>query len=370
MNGKKIIGKVFYGLHMYPGVAQYDEKGKAPKMVFIGEDTIKHMNSTFPGKPVFVFHVKDVDPETMEEDGWVSESFFNKADGKNWVKFLVTTQQGLEAVRKGWKLSNAYFAKSSSGGGTCNGVEYQEEVMEGEYEHLAIVPNPRYEESVILTPDEFKAYNAKKELELSKLTNSADDNPKGEGSVMFFKKTKVENSAELEGMMITLEKSKKDVTVKEAISLADKFSNMNGYAADDHMVKCNDDEEMSVSDLRDSYNSMKNSEKERLEKEAAAKLENEEEEEDPAEGEAGAAEADKGRGTKKNAADKGKKAPKDKAATEAARVAAAKETEVSDKYFNELEGAEAEVKPIKFENDVEMSTTKVQRGKSRYGSGE
>lgn len=369
LNGK-ILGKVYYGLHMYPGVAEYAEKGKEPLRVLVGEDTVKRMNATFPGKPVFVMHVPEVDPATMQEDGWVAESFFNKLDGKNWVKFLVTTEQGLQAIKKGWRLSNAYIAKSTSGGGVASGVEYQQEVMEGEYEHLAIVPNPRYEESVILTPEEFKAYNAEKESELLKLANAADK-PKGESSMLkLFKRTKVENSADFDQMMVALPESKAEITLTEAVERADKFTNMQGYASDDHMVKANDDEEMSVKDLKKAYNKLRNEEKERAE--AAAKKENDDQE---CEGEDGAAEVEKGMGKKENDAEDGDgdaddvKANKKKNKMKNAREAAIKDTEESDKFFNELEDAEKKVKPIQNEDDVEMSQTKVQRGKSRYGSG-
>ena len=63
-----------------------------------------------------------------------------------------------------------------SGSGVCHGVDYDNEVTDGEYEHLALVEDPRYEDSIILTPDEFKAYNLEKENELSMLTNSKSKN--------------------------------------------------------------------------------------------------------------------------------------------------------------------------------------------------
>lgn len=244
-------GKVFYGMHFYPGVAQYDEPGVQPLMVYLNEQTIREMGPTFEARPVFVQHTNevndDLDQLRSEADGWVVESFFNQADGKHWVKFVVTSDQGLEAVKKGFRLSNAYFAKKYGQSGIWNGVSYDKEVTEGEYEHLALVPNPRYDESVVMTPEQFKTYNANASAELKKFANSLD-NEKGE-STMFFKKEVLKNAKELEETMVTLKEAKKDVTLKEAIALADKYENMHGYANGDHLVKVGEKDEMSVNDL-------------------------------------------------------------------------------------------------------------------------
>lgn len=249
--------RVFYGMHMEPGTAEYvDKEGKAYK-VFLNEATVKNMNKSFMGKPVYVDHVDKVDLSKVEREaaGWVVESFYNKYDGKTWCKFLVFSDAGHEAVRKGWKLSNAYFPTAKGASGRWHGMDYRYEIDAAEYEHLAIVPNPRYESSVIMDEDAFRNYNKAKEADL--LTNS--QNKKKENTQMskfnFFKREKVENSADLEASMVTI--GKKDMSVASALELAEKFVNMSGYAADEHMVKVNDSEEMSVGELRDCYGKMK-----------------------------------------------------------------------------------------------------------------
>lgn len=252
---------VFYGLHFSPGVAEYSPEGKEPFRVFINENAAKKMDETFTGKPVYVEHVDEVDLANIqhEADGYVFNSFYNPHDGKHWVRFIVVSDAGQDAIRKGWKLSNAYAPKGPlAPGGLWHGVEYKNEIMDGEYEHLAIVPNPRYEESVIFTPEQFKAYNDSKELELKRLANSKEENPKM--AFNFFKKSKVENSKELdlENMMVELPKSKKEMTLSQVINEADKFLNMAGYACDDHMVKANEKEEMSVKDMVKKYGDMQN----------------------------------------------------------------------------------------------------------------
>src|ERR1700677_5104651 len=57
-------GKIFYGIHFYPGVAQYqDDPSQEPYRVFLNEDTLRAMDPTFAGKPIFVEHVDDVTPD-------------------------------------------------------------------------------------------------------------------------------------------------------------------------------------------------------------------------------------------------------------------------------------------------------------------
>lgn len=245
-------GKIFYGMHFYPGVARYEEPGHEPLTVFINEQTIRQMGPSFAARPIFVKHVEevsdDLDELRGEADGWVVESFFNQADGKNWVKFIVVSDRGLKAINQGYRLSNSYIPQLLDKNGIWNGVPYEKEVIGGEFEHLAIVNNPRYEESVIMTPEEFKAYNDTKTVELKRLSNSNDKKGEPKMKLNIFKRTKVENSIDLDGMIVELPKSKKELALTKVVEEYDKIMNMNGYANGDHMVKVGENE-MSVNDL-------------------------------------------------------------------------------------------------------------------------
>lgn len=255
------LPKVYYGLHFCIGVAEYD----GGERILINDDTAKEMNPTFAGKPVYVMH-QDVDVSKLQEqaDGYVSESFYNPTDGKHWAKFIVVSDKGHEAISKGWKLSNAYVIRDTRGGGKWHNVDFDSEIARAEYSHLAIVPNPRYSESVILTPEEFKAYNSAKETELKELQNS-----QGEKSMLkFFKKSKVENSADLEGTMVALSTGA-EMTVKEVINAfeekmakekdnEEKAKELEGkpvYANECHMVKVGENE-MSVKELVEKYQAL------------------------------------------------------------------------------------------------------------------
>lgn len=258
---KNSQGKIWYGIHFYPGVAEYREEGKSPSRVFLNENTLRKMDSTFAGRPVFVSHVdgveQNIDKLRNDADGWVIESFFNEADGKHWAKFITVSERAEKAIQNGMRLSNAYFQKSTTTGGLWNGVEYEREITDGEYEHLAIVPNPRYEESVIMSPEQFKKYNEDKKDELKRIANS-----KSEGDNMkflFFKKQKVENSDGYENLSVLLPESKKEVSIQELVTNADKAEKEKDkprLVNDKDLVEV-DGEKISVKDLKEKYENAK-----------------------------------------------------------------------------------------------------------------
>lgn len=346
ITNETIGGKIYYGLHFCSGLAEYQEKDGAYR-IYLNEDTIRSMNPTFAGKPVYVQHVDQVNMENLraEADGFVVESFYNAADSKTWVKFLVVSDKGHEALRMGWRLSNAYIPKSFAAGGVWNGITYQKEVTQAEYDHLAIVKNPRYAESVILTPEQFKQYNEDKELALKRVANSND---KGEKSVFnFFKKTKMENSADLEQTSVMLPKSKVELTITQLIEQCDAVHNMHGYANPEHMVKAGE-EEMSVNDMVSKYCAMKEDmEKAKNEKDMGEKkAEEDKKEADKTE--------NKDDGEKK-AEEDGKKADPEKKEND---------FESGVKEFDALKNAPLEA----IKNAPKVDLDKAARGKKRYGS--
>lgn len=277
IKNSKTLPLVYYGLHMAEGCAEYSEPGVKPYRIFVGEDVIKNMNPSFQGKPVYVDHVDEVDVDNLREtaDGYVIESFYNQLDGKHWVKFIAVSERAKEAIKMGWKLSNAYVPSAFAGGGLWHGIEYEKEVTGGEYEHLAIVRNPRYEESVILTPEQYKQYNGEKEVEIARLSNSKEKKKMG---LKAEKRTyKVENSIELDGLVVTLPLSMKEMSVEKICNEYDKILNMHGYANGDHMVKMGD-EEMSVNDLVKKHMEMCNKMKAEDETEIDREVENDDDE--------------------------------------------------------------------------------------------
>lgn len=216
----KTFPKVYYGLHFYPGLAGYQPPGKEPFKIYLNEQTLRTMDSSFCGKPVYVNHVAEVNLGQLQQeaDGYVIESFYNQADGMHWVKFIVVSDKGHEAVRAGYRLSNAYKPESFAQGGIYNGIPYEKELTRATYEHLAIVKNPRYQESVIYTPTEFKEYNDNILVSLAKVANASDkENIK---MFEFFKKSKIEKADDISDISVKVSNGK-EYTVAELIALAE-----------------------------------------------------------------------------------------------------------------------------------------------------
>lgn len=366
-------GKIYYGLHFYPGVAEYQEPSQNPFRVFLNEDTLRAMDPTFAGKPVFVMHVdgveSNIDELRKEADGWVIESFYNAADGKHWVKFIVCSERGENAIKRGMKLSNCYMPRQYGEGGLWNGVSYDKEIKGGEYEHLAIVPNPRYEESIILTPEEFKNYNEEKKLELSKIAN----NSKGASSMLsLFKRQKVENALDLENTLVVLPKSKREMSLMQVINAMDEAEHKKHepqMANEEHHVEIGD-KKMSVKELKDCYNALKE-EHEKLKSEKKEHEEGMENEED-----------EYGSEHSKDPGNDDKALDNDEAADKEAKKKAEAIVEHEDKELEEAKkknAREAKEKADRLRNANRRATEeecapfdlfeRVNRGKSRYGSG-
>lgn len=264
----RTLPKKYYGLHFCEGVARYAD---SDTMLFINSDTAKKMDATYVGKPVFVGHVDDYQLQNIEAeaDGWVVRSFYNPTDGKHWCEFLAVTDKANDAIAAGFRLSNSYLITESGAGGEWHNVPYTQEVLKAEYDHMAIVDNPRYEESIILTPEAFKEYNENKEAELLKIANSKGD------SIMFFKKQKVDNSKDLEQMSVVLPKSKIEKTVIQIINEMDEMEEKKKnkqYANEDHMVKIGENE-MSVKELVEKYNAISHEEAKEVVEEIEEKAE-------------------------------------------------------------------------------------------------
>jgi len=247
--------KRFFGLHFIHGVCAYPSM---KKNIYISPEVANDMDASFSGKPLFVRHVDDYDMETLQEDqdGIVIKSFYNPSDGFHWCEFMAMSQDALDKIAAGWKLSNSYKVKDPHGsGGTYQDVEYDIEVLKGEYHHMALIESPRYDRSIILTPEEFKAHNQALDEKRILLNNSKDTSQGDNSMSLFFKKTKVEkldNAKDMESLSVILPKTKKEVTVLQLINEADEKEakkDEKKYANEADFVKIDDESEMTLGEL-------------------------------------------------------------------------------------------------------------------------
>lgn len=209
--------RIFYCKHIAPGVCGYQDE-----TILIGEDCLKKMDPTFAGKPVYVDHQRvDLDNIQQEAAGYVAESFYLPEDGNHWAKIIIVSDEGHEAVSKGWAVSNAYIPDSFGAGGEWHNIPYNREVESAHYTHLALVSNPRYEEAEIMTPEEFKLYKESKREQLKELSNSKEKKGEKKMAWKLFTKKEVTNSEDLENAMVELSDGSA-VSIKEMVNAVEE----------------------------------------------------------------------------------------------------------------------------------------------------
>ncbi len=283
----KQFPKTFYCRHMLPGVVRYEnfdaETGETvEEHLLIDTDTMKRNAPSLVGKPIFVGHQK-VDLANLETqtEGWVTECFYNELDGWLWAKCLAVSDEAQRAIANGWSVSNAYVPEVWDGAGQHLNLDYQRKMRDYSFTHLAIVPNPRYEEAKIFTPDEFKEYNAKKRSELDELQNSKTE-LKQEPAMKFFrtKQEEVKAGDILDTDFVEIKNS--DGTVETVTVAALKAAKLEEKTNTKKNEKLVDDEEeievdgekVNMGDLKKCYSNMKAAKK-NSEDEAAKKAEDE-----------------------------------------------------------------------------------------------
>lgn len=200
--------RVFYARHMESGLCGYENEN-----ILVDADAMKRMAPSFAGKPVYVQHQNvNLDKIQHQADGYVADCFYNELDGWLWSKIIVVSDDGNDAVGKGWKVSNAYVPLEWGGAGSHHNVDFKRKIVNAGFTHLAIVPDPRYENAEIYTPDQYRAYCETKRIELDELRNS-----KGKKMPLKFWKTtksEVKHDEIDDDTMVELQNGK-SISVKE-----------------------------------------------------------------------------------------------------------------------------------------------------------
>ena len=231
----------FFGLHFSDGVATFADG----ELGFISEEVATRLSSTMEGVPVVIDHPDDI--EKAKPVGYVVKSFFNKYDGKQWCEFLITDSEGLKCVEEGYLLSNSYFYSKEKSNGHYHGIDYDFVVTDGEYEHLALVNDPRYSESIILTQSEFDEYNKKREQNI-KTINSGENSMFGKIGGKNKPQIKTFNTKDFKDHVVTLPKSKLTKTINEVIDLVDSYE-VGGIEASLSDYIFIDDKKVTIQDL-------------------------------------------------------------------------------------------------------------------------
>ena len=141
-------GRLFVSRFIEPGVAHYEEFGD----ILITKETLETFIQTMVGCPVIIKH-KDIDDKNADDErvGVVSKVWFNEFDGWYYCEGIIWDKQAIDLVKnQGWSVSCTYDFDSDKQSKTHNGKKIDMEFTGGEFLHLALVPNPRYERANIV----------------------------------------------------------------------------------------------------------------------------------------------------------------------------------------------------------------------------
>lgn len=340
--------RIFYARHMQPGIVGYGDE-----TILVDTAALKKLISSTSGKgiPVYLYHNEESQESRLKNlkdqaVGYVTDSFYNELDGWAWFKFIAVEDAAHDAIDRRWSVSNAYVPSRWGSGGTKNNLPYHREVLDGEFTHLAIVPDPRYEDACIFSPEQFKAYQEKLQRQITELQNAKSDSSKGTPMFKFFQTKREEVSADAVTPETQVElQNGKTVTVAEMVEAI-----VNSKKSDAFVTV--GDEKMTVADLITRYSELSNSKKE----EEDCKMNESEEDE----------EEEKEKKEKKNR----RKERKNKGEHDGDEDEEEEETEEmqekKNSHFDELKNANRKAsQPVQ---KIETSMDQVARGKARYGS--
>lgn len=139
-NGK---GRYFMSRFIEAGIAHYKELGD----ILITKETLNKFIHTMVGCPVIIEH-EDVTDKNVDKlrVGVISKVWYNEFDGWFYCEGILTDPEAIDLVKnQGYSVSCAYSFVSDNTKKTHNGKEIDMEFIDGEFLHLAIVNDPRYE---------------------------------------------------------------------------------------------------------------------------------------------------------------------------------------------------------------------------------
>lgn len=141
----KEFPKEYIANFLEPGLVSYESDGAGIAM--LRRSAIEKMMAGFVGQPVIMKKHKRMTPDNFEKHavGYITRVWMD-ADGWAWCAFLLTDDEAKELVAKGYSVSCSYDVTATGPGGEWHAIKFDEEIMDGKMNHLAIVDNPRYED--------------------------------------------------------------------------------------------------------------------------------------------------------------------------------------------------------------------------------
>lgn len=141
-------GHKFVSKFIEAGLVHYKEYGD----ILITKETLDKFIGTMVGCPVIINH-KQVTDENVENErvGVISNVWFNPSDGWYYCDGIIWNKQAIDLVKnQGWNVSCAYSFESDRKPLKYHGKTISMEFTNGNFQHLAIVETPRYEDANIV----------------------------------------------------------------------------------------------------------------------------------------------------------------------------------------------------------------------------
>lgn len=212
-NGK---GRHFTSRFLEAGLVSYGQD----RMYLLRKETIDKFIGSMVGCPVIIKHadVKDSNVKDLSV-GNISKVWFNDADGWFYCEGVLTDKDAVRLVEQGQSVSCGYHVLDKDiGGGIWHDIPYDAEILNGDFEHLAIVDNPRYRDAnILLNSSEVKDMNLKrlfgsksneeKEIDMENKCENASD---------------CTNSSDLRTILNSVKEGKVELTEELINSICDK----------------------------------------------------------------------------------------------------------------------------------------------------
>lgn len=142
-NGQE--GRPFKSRFLQAGLVKYDFG-----VCLLKKETIDKFVNTFVECPVIIDHKDNL--TDSDRVGTIQKIWFSADDGWFWCSGIITDEKAIDLIENGYNVSCQYRITDyidNEEGKLHNANPYDKEILDGVFEHLAIVENPRYEDAFI-----------------------------------------------------------------------------------------------------------------------------------------------------------------------------------------------------------------------------
>jgi len=144
--------KLYQSKLIQPGIVNYDDIKLGN--LYVDKDALDKIVPTFVLKPMVRRddHKSGMTPADWERVavGICTRVWWNSDDGWFWCEFAIWDDKANAEAADGFSVSCSYEPIDTGESGTHNSVPYKVRVFSGVGKHIAIVPNPRYDEAKII----------------------------------------------------------------------------------------------------------------------------------------------------------------------------------------------------------------------------